>query len=57
MAFSVSAKIGSPIEVQSSTTTRPSALGHHWCNCGDEGCFCLAELLEFHGRAKKDSEH
>ena len=34
-----------------------TALGHHWRNCGDEGCLRSLELLEFLGGAKKDSEH
>ena len=34
-----------------------TALGHHWRNCGDEGCLRSPELLEFLGEARKDSEH
>ena len=34
-----------------------TALGHHWCNCGDEGGLRSRELLEFLGGARKDSEH
>ena len=34
-----------------------TAFGHHWRNCGDEGCLRLPELLEFLGGARKDSEH
>ena len=34
-----------------------TALGHHWRNCGDEGCLRLSKLLEFLGGARKVSEH
>ena len=34
-----------------------TALGHHWRNCGDEGCLRWPELLEFLGGPRKDSKH
>ena len=34
-----------------------TTLGHHWRNCGNEGCLRSPELLEFLGGARKDSEH
>ena len=57
MAFSVCARIGSPIEACSSTTTRLHRTRPPLTQLWDEGCLRSPELLEFLGGPRKDSEH